>query len=86
MAALQHREWQVQSASDDKVVGYLKHRTNEATVTFILGEGKIDLYCVGWSVDKTTGVRKKPEQPKTWLNNLRSDITKGFNKVPPKSK
>jgi hypothetical protein len=79
VAALNRREWGVKSQSSDRVVGYLKHRSNEATVTFVISDTKLDLFCVGYQIDKKTGVREKPEQPKSWLNNLRGDITKIFN-------
>lgn len=74
--ALLGRQWEVQSKSDERVVGYLKHRSNEATLTFIYSEAKVDLFCVGYQINKKTGVREKPEQPKGWLNFIRTDLGK----------
>lgn len=79
--ALSAREWGIKAKTDDRVVGYLKHRSSEATVTLIYNESKIDLFCVGWQIDKKTGVRGKPEQPKGWLNYIKGDITKIFNRT-----
>jgi hypothetical protein len=80
VAALLGRQWAVQSQTDDKVVGYLKHRGNEAQVTFIYTANKVDVFCLGWQINKA-GQRQKPEQPKGWLNNLKADLTKGLNKL-----
>lgn len=73
--ALVGRQWEVVSKGPDRVVGYLKHRGNEATLTIVYSSAKIDLFCVGWKIDKA-GVRQKPEQPKGWLNYIKGDISK----------
>lgn len=73
--ALVGRQWEVVSKGPDRVVGYLKHRGNEATLTIVYSTAKIDLFCVGWKIDKA-GVRQKPEQPKGWLNYIKADISK----------
>lgn len=78
--ALLGRQWDVKSKESDKVVGYLKHRSNEATVTLVYSETKVDLFCVGFQINKKTGVREKPEQPKGWLNYIRSDLGKILNR------
>lgn len=70
------RSWSLKDKTDDKVVGYLKHRANEATVTFVYSESSVELYCIGYEVDKKTGERKRPEQPVGWLKFLRGDLTK----------
>jgi len=75
-SALVARGWTVQSSTDDRVVGYLKHRSNEATLTLVYDESKIDLFCVGWQINKNTGAHEKPEQPTGWLKYLRADIPK----------
>jgi len=75
------REWGVKSKADDRIVGYLKHRSNEATVTLIYDSSTITLYCVGWEINKKTGERKKPEQPDGWLKNLRNDLNKNLTKA-----
>lgn len=80
VAVLQGREWGVKSKADGAVVGYLKHRSNEATVTLAYDGTKVDIYCVGYQIDKKTGERVKPEQPKGWLKNIQSDLTKRFNR------
>lgn len=78
--ALLGRQWDVKSKSSDRVVGYLKHRSNEATLTLIYSDTKVDLFCVGWQIDKKSGAREKPEQPKGWLNYIRSDLGKILNR------
>ncbi len=81
VAALSGRRWGVRSTTDDRVTAYLRHRGNEATVTLIYDATKVDLYCVGWKIDKKTGERQKPEQPKGWLKNIQADIMKHFNRI-----
>jgi hypothetical protein len=81
VAVLLGRQWGVQSKDDGVVVGYLKHRSNEATVTLTYDTSKVDIYCVGYEIDKKTGVRKKPEQPKGWLKNIQGDLVKNFNRA-----
>jgi hypothetical protein len=78
---LRGRAWGIKSKSEDTVVGYLKHRSNEATVTLTHSGKKIDLHCVGWAINKKTGERKKPELPHGWLKNLQSDLTKLLNRL-----
>ncbi len=81
VGALLGREWGVKSKADGTVVAYLKHRSNEATVTITYDTAKVDIYCVGYQIDKKTGVREKPEQPTGWLKNIQGDLTKNFNRV-----
>lgn len=78
ITALAGRQWNLKSKSDGQVVGYLKHRSNEATVTFVYDTTKIECFCVGWEINKKTGVRKGPEQPRNWLKNLQGDTTKNL--------
>ena len=75
------REWGIKSEAEDRVVGYLKHRSNEAQLTLIFDHQKIDLFCLGWQINKKTGEREKPELPTGWINNIKSDITKLFNRA-----
>lgn len=75
------RSWSVKEKTDERVVGYLKHRSNEATVTFVYTESQVDLYCVGYEINKNTGERKRPEQPTGWLNNLKNDLNKKLNQA-----
>lgn len=74
--ALAGRQWTLQSKEGDRVVGYLKHRRNEAQVTFIYTASQIQVFCKGWQIDKRTGAREKPEQPTGWLKFLQKDITR----------
>ncbi len=74
------REWSVKEDNDTKVVVYLLHRKNEATVTFQITEKSVEAYCAGYAVDKN-GQRKKPEQPAGWLNYLKKDITKAITEA-----
>ena len=74
--ALIGRQWDVKSKSDERVVGYLKHRSNEATLTLVLTDKQVEIFCVGWQVNKTTGVREKPEQPTGWIKYIKGDLTK----------
>lgn len=73
------REWGVKKKSDGAVVGYLKHRRNEATVTLTYDKVKVDIHCIGWAINKRTGERKRPELPMGWLKNIQTDLTKHLN-------
>jgi len=75
------RSWGLREKTDEKIVAHLKHRSNEATVTLLYNEKKVDLYSVGYEINKRTGERKKPEQPTGWLNNLQSDLNKKINQA-----
>lgn len=81
VATLLGREWGVRSKADGQVVGYLRHRGNEATVTMTYDTSKVDIYCVGYEIDKSTGAREKPDQPKNWLKYLQNDLMKNLNKA-----
>ncbi len=81
VATLLGRQWGVKSKADGEVVGYLKHRSNEATVTFSYDNAKVQIYCVGYRIDKTTGVREKPEQPAGWLKFLSHDLAANLYKA-----
>jgi hypothetical protein len=74
--ALLGRQWEVKSKSDDRVVGFLKHRGIEATLTLVLTDGQVEIYCVGWQVNKKSGAREKPEQPTGWIKYIKGDLTK----------
>jgi hypothetical protein len=81
IASLAGRQWTIQSKTDERVVGYLKHRSNEATLTMVYDTTKIELYCVGWAINKKTGERKKPEQPEGWLKFIRGDLAKNLGRA-----
>ena len=78
---LSGREWDIKAKDDASVVGYLKHRSNEATVTLVYDSASVEIYCVGWSIDKHTGERKEPQLPKGWLKYIRADLIRIFNKA-----
>ena len=69
----------MQSETDDRVVGYLKHRSNEAKVTLVYSTAKVEIHCVGWKINKKTGERKNPELPKGWLENIQADLVVNLN-------
>lgn len=79
--SLGDRGWNIQSRSDERVVGYLKHRANEATVTLDYNENEIVIHCVGYEINKKTGERKRPEQPKGWLGFLRKSINQRLSEI-----
>ena len=74
--SLGERGWGIKSNTGDRVVGYLKHRSNEAQLTLVYSTSKIEIFCVGWEINKNTGARVKPEIPKGWIKNIQADITK----------
>ncbi len=82
--ALTSREWEIKQKTDRRVVGYLNHRGNEATVTMLLGADQVEIYCEGWAVNKRTGERIKPEQPRGWLKFLQRSLTKAFAEMAPR--
>jgi hypothetical protein len=81
IATLLGREWTIQSKKDGEVVGYLKHRSNEATVTLAYDTSRVQIFCVGYQINKKTGAREKPEQPTGWLKNIQSDLSKNLNRI-----
>jgi hypothetical protein len=81
MATLLGRNWGVKSKEDGRVIAYLKLRSNEAKVTLVYDTAKVDIFCVGWEIDKKTGVREKPEQPTRWLDKIQADLTKHFSRI-----
>lgn len=74
------RTWGVKEDSDNRIVIYLNHRKNEATVTYLLTEKLVRAYCEGYATNGK-GARKGPEQPTSWLNYLKKDINKGLNEA-----
>jgi hypothetical protein len=79
VTTLTGRQWAVRSKSDDRVVGYLRHRSHEAKVSLVYSTAKVEIHCVGWKIDKKTYARLKPELPKGWLENIQSDLTGNLN-------
>jgi len=78
VAASVARQWSVKEDGAERIVIYLNHRKNEATVTYLISDKLIQAYCEGYATDGK-GTRKGPEQPTGWLNNLKKDISKGLN-------
>ena len=78
--ALLGREWLVKEKSDGKVVGYLKHRRNEAEVTFTFDNKSIDMSCWGYKISRS-GEREEKELPKGWLKFLEKDLHKRLNQL-----
>ncbi len=74
------REWSVKEDGTERVVIYINHRKNEATVTYLISDKSVQAYCEGYATDGK-GTRKGPEQPSGWLSNLKKDITAGLNKA-----
>jgi len=72
------RGWEIKSATDKQVVAYYKHHRNEATVTLAYDDKLITISCEGYVIDRDTGARKEPKQPKSWLKYIRQDLEKAF--------
>jgi len=72
--------WILKVDSAEKVVIYINKRKQEATVTYLISDKQVEAYCEGYATDGN-GTRKGPEQPTSWLKNLKGDITKGLGKA-----
>lgn len=68
------REWVVKQDLPGRVVVYLNHRKQEATVTFLITDNEVRTFCDGYTTDGK-GNRKGPVEPTRWLNYLKADIT-----------
>jgi hypothetical protein len=77
MAASIARGWGLKEDATEKVVIYLNHRKNEATVTYLISDKQVQAYCDGYATDGK-GNRTGPKQPSGWLKYLREDITKNL--------
>ncbi len=73
VAALTNRKWLVKSADDSTVVGYLKHRGYDATLTFRYDENEIEIISDSFRID-SDGKRLERRNPTVWINNLKNDI------------
>lgn len=71
------RGWTVQSDAPDRVVVSLDHHRHQATVTYMLSESAVNAYCAGVATN-AKGTRQIPDEPRSWLNFLQGDITKGL--------
>ena len=79
------REWDVQEKAGDHVVGHIKHRSSEAVLTLVYEPGRIEMFCEGWKIDKTSGSHLKPELPNSWIENIRNDLTARLAQAPASS-
>jgi len=73
VAALTNRKWLVKSADDSTVVGYLKHRGTEATLTFRYDENEIEIISDSYEID-SDGKRLERKNPIRWIDYLKQDI------------
>lgn len=78
VVSLVQRTWTVAEKTDAKVVGTLKHRGIDATITLTFSASSVEIYCEGWKIDKA-GVRTKPDIPDGWAENIKKDINKRLN-------
>jgi len=77
------REWVVTEKTNDHVVGHIKRRSSEAVLTIVYDTELIQLYCVGWKIDKKTGEHLKPQLPDSWIENIRNDLTERMAQASP---
>jgi hypothetical protein len=73
------RGWTVKEKDLAHVVGHLNHRGTDATITFRIEGEMINVFCDGWRVDKQ-GQRVKPDQPDSWIKNIKNDVTRRLAK------
>lgn len=78
VVSLVQRSWTVTEKTDTKVVGTLKHRGVDATITLTYNASSVEIYCEGWKIDKA-GVRGKPDIPDGWAENIKKDVNKRLN-------
>jgi hypothetical protein len=72
---LASREWQVEAKESDHVVGYIKHRTREVTLTLAFDTKQIFLYSDGKVVNAMSEkIRRDPA--KGWVDNIIKDLKK----------
>jgi hypothetical protein len=69
------RGWTVKEKSDRRVTGYLNHRGVESTTWMTFDAEQVEITYEGWRVNGK-GDHLKPEEPKSWLNFLKKDLTK----------
>ncbi len=78
VVSLVQRSWTVAEKTDTKIVGTLKHRGIDATITLTYNASSVEIYCEGWKIDKA-GVRTKPDIPDGWAENIKKDVNKRMN-------
>jgi hypothetical protein len=71
--ALQGRHWTVESADGSSVVGFLKHRDYEATLTFQYDANTITITSDSYRVDGS-GRHVEEAIPSRWIKYLKKDI------------
>ena len=79
-SALAVRNWTVTEKTGEKVVGHIKQKNNEAILTIYYTQKEITLSCEGWKLGKI-GERSKPEIPKSWVDNIKKDVTNRLNEM-----
>lgn len=79
--ALNNRKWTIREESADRVVGYLRRHTNEAQITFVIADRNIEISCWGYEVDRSTGARRKPELPASWIKYIKADLYRFLNEA-----
>ena len=78
VSALKKRGWTVKSASDSTIVGYLKHRGYEATLTFHFDEKLIDIVSDSFEID-SDGKHVRRKNPTRWIKYLEQDIPRNLS-------
>jgi len=73
VTSLTKRSWIVKSVDDSTVVGYLKHRGYEATLTFRYDENHIEIISDSYEID-SDGKRLERKNPTRWIDYLKQDI------------
>ncbi|MES2696972.1 MAG: hypothetical protein V4773_26145 [Verrucomicrobiota bacterium] len=73
--SLVQRNWTVTEKTDSRVIGNLKHRGTDATITLTYSASSVEIHCEGWKIDKA-GVRSKPDIPDGWAENIKKDVGK----------
>lgn len=82
-AVLKEREWTILQDVDQRVVATQKREANsiaffsqpghDATITLIFTGKAVNIYCVGWELNRD-GERTKPALPRSSLGRLRRDL------------
>lgn len=83
LATLIAHSWQIHEQRDDRVIGYLNHRGHEALVTLICRDTTVEIYCVGYRVNKRSGERLAPEMPNGWIRNIQTTLNRNLTLAKP---
>lgn len=77
------RKWGILRDESGVIIGHLKHRKWDATLTVEFDEKQIKIYSDSWEVTDR-GVRIKPDLNEGWLKNIKNDISIGLGIMPTK--